>query len=276
MQTSIELLRILLPIAYALAEVCYLSLFLRDDALARRLATPLLLLAVVLHALFIVLRGIAMARHPIGSPLEALTILAFAVALVHLIVELTHKNQGAGVFVIGVVFVFQLVASTFMELFEAPPRLEILLQSPLFGLHTGTAILGYSGFAVSAAYGLLFLLLYRELKASRFGRIYERLPSLDLLASMTVRAAGVGLFFLTIAMIAGIVWSVRLDYDVFRDPKFVTTVILWVVYGACIGAHYLLGWHERRVIYFSLIGFLIMLFSLAAVHVLFRSFHSFA
>ena len=139
------------------------------------------------------------------------------------------------------------------------------MLSTWFGIHTGTAIIGYSGFAVSAAYGLLFLLLYREIKASRFGRIYERLPSLELLAHMTVRAAVVGFVFLTVAMVAGIVWSLRLQYDFIRDPKFFTTVLLWVVYGACIGTHYLLGWHERRVIYFSLFGFAIMIFSMAAV-----------
>jgi ABC-type transport system involved in cytochrome c biogenesis permease subunit len=276
MNTAIELLRILLPIAYALAEVCYLSFFLRDDAVARRIATPLLLTSVVLHAAFIVLRAAALGRNPIGSPLEALTILAFAVALVHLLIELGHKDQGAGALVIGVVFVFQLFASTFMSEPQAPEQLRPLLQSPIFGLHTVSAILGYSGFAVSAAYGLLFLLLYRELKASRFGRVYERLPSLDLLARMTVRAALVGLIFLTVAMLAGVVWSVRLGLDFMRDPKFFTTLLLWVVYGACIAAHYVFGWHERRVIYFSLVGFTIMIFSLAAVHVLFRSFHSFA
>jgi ABC-type uncharacterized transport system permease subunit len=276
MFAAIELLRILLPTAYALVEVCYLSLFLRDDPVARRMATPLLIGTVAMHAVFVLLRGLALQRHPIGTPLEALSIMAFAVALVHVFIEVTHRDQGAGVFVIGVVFIFQLVASTFLGKPATPPGAESLVHSPLFGLHTGTAILGYSGFAVSAAYGLLFLLLYRELKASRFGRIYERLPSLELLAQMTVRAAVVGLAFLSIAILIGIVWAMRLDYDFLRDPKFFTTLVLWVIYGSCVVAHYVFGWHERRVVYFSLIGFVLMLFSMTAVHILFRSFHRLA
>lgn len=270
-----QLLRILVPIAYALAEVLYLSLFLRDDPLARRAATPFLLCTVILHGAFILLRGFELHRHPIGSPLEALTIMAFAVAMVHVLIEVTHGNQGAGVFVIGVVFIFQVIASAFMGTHNAAAPLEIYILSPWFGIHTGTAIIGYSGFAVSAAYGLLFLLLYREIKASRFGRIYERLPSLDLLAHMTVRAAAVGFVFLTAAIIAGVIWSLQLDFAFFKDPKFFTTILLWMVYGACLGAHYFLGWHERRFIYFSLFGFLIMIFSMVVVHALFRSFHSF-
>ncbi len=63
----------------------------------------------------------------------------------------------------------------------------------MFGLHAGMAILGYSAFAVSAIYGFLFLLLYHDLKSTHFGLIYRRLPSLDVLAKMNIRAAVLGL-----------------------------------------------------------------------------------
>jgi ABC-type transport system involved in cytochrome c biogenesis permease subunit len=252
----------------------YIGVFIREDALARKLATSGLAVAVALHALSLLLRGLVLHRHPIANPLESMTMIAFAVAVVHLYVEVTHKNQAAGAFVIGLVFVFQLVASAFMG--PTGTAVNPLLRSPLFGIHTGSAILGYSGFAVSAAYGILFLLLYREIKASRFGLLYERLPSLDLLALMSIRAAAVGLFFLSIAIIVGLVWSSRLTIDVWHDPKFIFTIMLWAVYSLCLGAYYALGWSGRRVVFCSLIGFAIMLFSMAVVHLLFRSFHNFA
>jgi len=273
MQALLDLLRIILPVSYALVLMNYIGLFLRDDPLARRLATRGLVVAVSLHALSLVARTIALHRHPIANPLESLTVIAFALAVVHLAVEAAHKTQGAGAFVIAVVFVFQLISSAFMRSVEV---VNPILRSPWFGLHTGSAILGYSGFAVSASYGLLFLLLYRELKSSRFGRLYERLPSLDLLARMTIRAAGVGLVFLSMAIVVGIVWSSRLVIDAWHDPKFIVTVLLWFVYALCVGAHYVLGWSGRRVVYFSLIGFTIMIFSMAAVNLIFPSFHSFA
>jgi ABC-type uncharacterized transport system permease subunit len=272
MQAILDLLRIILPIAYALVLMNYIGLFVREDSLARRLATSGLAVAVTLHALSLVFRGLVQQRHPIAHPLEAMTMIAFAVAVVHLYIEATHKNQGAGVFIIGLVFIFQIIASAFMRpVVVSNP----LLSSRLFGLHTGTAILGYSGFAVSAAYGMLFLLLYREMKASRFGRLYERLPSLDVLARMTIRAAAVGLIFLSIAIVAGLVWSSRLGIDVWQDPKFIFTILLWL-YAVCLSAHYGFGWSGRRVVFFSLAGFTIMLLSMAVAHLLFRSFHSFA
>ncbi len=274
MQAVLDLLRIVLPIAYAIVLMNYIGIFVREDPLARKLATSGLAVAVSLHALSLVLRGLVLHRHPIASPLEAMTMIAFAVAVVHLYVEVTHKNQAAGAFVIGLVFLFQIVASAFTG--PATTALNPLLHSPLFGIHTGSAILGYSGFAVSAAYGILFLLLYREIKASRFGLLYERLPSLDLLAQMSIRAAAVGLVFLSIAIVVGLVWSARLTIDVWHDPKFIFTIMLWAVYTLCLGAYYVFGWSGRRVVFCSLIGFTIMLLSMAVVHLLLRSFHNFA
>jgi ABC-type uncharacterized transport system permease subunit len=273
MQAVLDLLRVVLPIAYALVLMQYIGLFVREDPLARRLATSGLAIAIGLHAVSLIIRGLIYHRHPIANPLESMTMIAFAVAAVHLYIEVTHKNQGAGMFVIGLVFVFQVVSSAFMRPVEVASP---ILNSRLFGVHTGTAILGYSGFAVSAAYGTLFLLLYRELKASRFGRLYERLPSLDVLAQMSVRAAAVGLFFLSIAIVVGLIWSARRDIDVWQDPKFIFTILLWLVYGSCVAAHYRLGWSGRRVVYFSLAGFTIMILSMTVAHLLFRgSFHSF-
>lgn len=274
MQAVLDLLRIVLPIAYAIVLMNYIGIFVREDPLARKLATSGLAVAVALHALSLLLRGLVLHRHPIANPLESMTMIAFAVAVVHLYVEVTHKNQAAGAFVIGLVFAFQLVASAFMG--PASTAVNPLLHSPLFGIHTGSAILGYSGFAVSAAYGILFLLLYREIKASRFGLLYERLPSLDLLALMSIRAAAVGLCFLSIAIVVGLIWSSRLTIDVWHDPKFIFTIMLWAVYSLCLGAYYALGWSGRRVVFCSLIGFTLMLFSMAVVHLLFRSFHNFA
>jgi len=274
MEAILETLRIVLPTAYALCEVAYLSYFWRDDQIARRVATPLLAGAVGLHLLYITLRWIAVGHIPLDSAASVLTMIAFATAFVHLMIEVNYRNQGAGAFLIGFVFVFQLAASASLPDI-ASMRPNPLLHSHWIAVHSGAAILGYSGFAVSAAYGILFLLLYSDIKSSRFGRIYERFPTLELLAGMTIRAAWVGLAFLTFSIVAGIVWSVRLQYAFFQDPKFIITILLWVVYGVCLLAHRAFGLHQRRFVYFSLVGFMIMIFSMAAVNVVFRSFHRF-
>jgi ABC-type uncharacterized transport system permease subunit len=211
-------------------------------------------------------------RIPLAVPAEVLTVVAFCTTLAYGYVETRTKNLSTGMFVLAFSTALQLAASGRIALQqEVPP----LLRMPSFGLHTGTAILGYSAFAVSAIYGLLFLLLYHELKASRFGLIYRRLPPLEVLAAMNIRAAVLGLASLTIAILAGAFWASRLYPGFIADPMFIVTLLVWCVYALCVFAHYRLGWRGKRTIYLSISGFLLMGLGLVSANIFLRTFHRF-
>ena len=272
MQAAIALLNTLLPIGYAVVAMSYSIEFFRQDPFAKRVNVPLLGGLVGLHAVYLGLRMFLYQHIPLASFYEVLTSIAFALAVVYLIIETTLKDQRTGMFVLTFGFGFQTVASAFMtDTFEFPE----VLRSPLFGVHTGAAVLGYTSFAVSAIYGVLYLLLYHDLKASRFGLVYQRLPSLDVLARMSLQAAVMGVVFLTTTISIGILWAAQKFPGFHSDPKFVTTVIVWLVYVGAIASHYGLKWDGRRTIYVSLFGFVFMVLSMFLVQVL-PSFHGFA
>ena len=188
MDATIRLLNTMLPMLYALAVVAYAVDFFREDPFAARAARVLMETILVLHALFIGLRTALYEHVPLASTAEVMTTVAFALALVYLFVEWRSKVRKTGMFLISFSFVFQTVSSAFISNRSFPG----VLRSPLFALHTVTAVLGYTAFAASAVYGLLFLLLYHELKKSRFGLVYERLPPLEVLARMSLGAVAFG------------------------------------------------------------------------------------
>jgi HemX protein len=128
---------------------------------------------------------------------------------------------------------------------------------------------------VSAIHGLLFLLLYHQLKSHRFGLIWRRLPSLELLASMSLRAAVLGLVFLTVTIVIGVLWATQRFPGFYGDSKFIMTLLVWFVYGIGIALHYWLGWSGRQTIFLSLVGFVLMVISMA-VRLWLPSFHGFA
>src|SRR4030095_16594895 len=121
-----------------------------------------------------------------------------------------------------------------------------ILRSPLFSVHTLSAVLGYTAFAVSAIYGLLYLLLYRDLKTSRFGLVYQRLAPLDTLATISLRAALTGQVFLTVTISCGALWASQRFPGFWQDPKFIMTGFIWLVYGAGVGLPSRRGWAGRR------------------------------
>jgi len=273
MESAIRALNIILPTFYALLWVDYALLFFRNDPFAEKAAKHLLRLTVLMHTLYLALRTVAYHHFPSATVFEAFSVLAFSVIVVYLWIESRIGVRTTGFFIIGIVFAFQLVSSSFVE---APESFSALLWEPVFMLHVTTALLGYSGMAISAVYGVLYLMLFYDIKKHRFGLIYKQLPSLEVMASFTYRSATLGLFFLTVAMVGGLALLVKVYGTYWSwDPKLMVTFIAWFIYGLCVGASRFLGWSAKRTAFTSIAGFAVILFSLVFVNLVFTNFHAF-
>ncbi|MEK7704009.1 MAG: cytochrome c biogenesis protein CcsA [Myxococcota bacterium] len=273
MRTVVDLVTALLPLLYGVAAVNYAVYFARRDPFAERTCTRFLVGVVTLHFVFLVLRAVHLGRYPIAMFPEYLTVVAFAVAGVYLYVERIQRSKATGAFIIALVTVLQVAASTSLPHVGAPK--SEYLASPLFGLHTMAAVLGYSALAVGAVYGVMFLLLFRALKRKNFGLLFERLPSLDVLASMGFGATLLGWLFLTATILIGTAMSLQLFPGFYRDPKFIITLFVWLFYGLAVAAYFLLGWRGARLVYLSLGGFAIAIVSVVGSHLVWHSFHAF-
>lgn len=272
MTLVLEFLTVTLPLFYALLAATYALVFFRDEPVAARVLKPALTTTLALHVLYITLRIVLFKHLPLATVFESFTMIGLALVLVYWIIERIVRNQNTGMFVLTLVFVFQTVSSAFIG-HEGP--INPILRSYWFGVHTTAAVVGYSAFALSAVYGTLYLMLHHELKANRFGIIYGRLPSLDTLAMMHERAALVGLVALTLTIIIGIGWLPRVFGWVLTDPKVLLTVAIWTVYVFVVLAQRY-GWMSRsRLIYVSIFGFVLLVFSTIAVNLWLRSFHAF-
>jgi ABC-type transport system involved in cytochrome c biogenesis permease subunit len=272
-ENIINALNILLPTLYALSWALYALLFFRNDPFAERAAPTLLYTTGTLHALDLVFRAIYFRHYPIATVFEAFSVLALAILVVYVLIEWRIGVRTTGMFIVGIVLIFQLVSSAFIT---SPPDTSALLREPTFVLHASTAVLGYAGMAISAIYGLLYLMLFYDIKKQRFGLIYKQLPPLEVMAGFTYRSAILGFIFLTVAMGLGLVLLVKVYGTYWRwDPKLAVTFIAWFIYSIGVGAGKFWGWSARRVAFASLAGFAVILFSLVVVNFFFTSFHEF-
>lgn len=268
----LPVLRCAVPTLYVLTTVLYgLRFFGRGGRLALH-ARQVFLATLALHLLFLLSFVIVHRRIPLGSGPEVMTVIACSTALAYGYVEMRTGNLSTGVFLLGFSTILQFASSGRIALRGAD---EPLLRNPWFALHALSAIFGYSAFAVSAIYGVLFLLLYRELKGKRFGRVYRRMPPLDILAKMNIGAAGFGFAILSVAITAGIFWAAHLYPGFFRDPMFLVTIVVWAIYALCILAHYRFGWRGHRTVYLSISGFVLMGLAMIAVSLFLKTFHRF-
>ncbi len=271
MHVTLHLLNTLLPMLYLAAGAAYVTDFVRGEPAAVRAARRLMEVTLACHLAYLVMRTVHESHVPLASKAELMSVVAFGTAAVYVVVERFTGVERTGAFVVLFSFVLQTLSSALVEDHTPFPA---VLRSPIFAVHTIAAVLGFVALGVSAIYGILFLLLHRELKGGRFGMIFNRLPPLETLARMNRRAATIGLGFLAVTILGGTFWAARTFPGFTGDPKFLITVSVWTVYLAALILHYVARWNSRRTIGVSLVGFVLLLLSMLVTRLL-PSFHVF-
>lgn len=264
-----------LPLVYGGAFAAYALAFFRRDVRSQQLSRVLLIAALVVHTSLIYVQTMAYGHCLVYSPFEMLTLISFTVTLTYLVVELTSGERSTGMFFTGLALLLQTVSAMFSPTVGEGVANPVLLSDAV-GLHISAALIGYTAFAISAVYGGLYLMLYRSLKANRFGTFFQRLPSLQLLERMSEKSAIVGVLFLTIAIVIAMVWLPRvLPAFSYGDPKLIGTAVVWLVYVAALVAKYVIRIDGRRVVMLTLVGFIGTIVSMTVVNLFLSGFHRF-
>jgi ABC-type uncharacterized transport system permease subunit len=271
----LRILNVILPFLYLSLTLRYAWLFARSKGEPRiwtRALSPALLAP---HLGFLILLGIRHSSAPITSLPELMSVLAFALAAIYFYVEWRMRNRSSGVFVLGLSFLAQAVSSLRMDL---DAEKSAILLNPLTALHAFAAAFGYAAFIVAFIYGLLYLLQRRHIRLRRFGLFFERMPSLEELDEMNCKAATAGFAFMTLSLLVGGWWLSRSQVapDVsFADPKIIVAFFIWAVFGAIFALKRFFGRGGGLTATLSIVGFLLLLFSMLVVDAIFSTFHIF-
>jgi ABC-type transport system involved in cytochrome c biogenesis permease subunit len=262
-----------MPIAYATLMGIYALSFFGAKRKLDHLTLPALLTVILLHFVHISVRTAEFDHPPVTTVYEVLTILAVCIAVAYAYIEIRTKTTSTGFFVLFLAFVFQTISSLFIrDLVDIDP----VLRSRLLGFHVSAALLGYTAISLSAVYGLLYLMLYHEIKSSRLGLIYSRLPNLETLERMSHKAEIFGFVMLTIAIIVGLFWLPQAFSSVsYWDPKLIATLVIWGIYAGGLWAKWEFGWQGRKTMILSLVGFGFIVLSMTVVNLYWSEFHGF-
>lgn len=273
MTPVIHFLNVLLPILYLGTFSVYFYDFIKGEKKFVNVKRLFIFLTLFTHLIYLLIRTSEFDHPPITNVFEIFTVLAFSITFSYFLLELITDIRGTGPFIIIISLVFQLISSLFIA---DQIVVKEVLKNNLLGIHVVNALLGYSGFTISAVYGFLYLTLYNDLKHNRFGLIFNRLPNLEVLEKLSFYSAVIGFILLTVAIIIGVIWlpSAFPKFS-FLDPKLIGTGIVWMLYGAGIFTKFFSKWRGKKLILLSITGFLIAIFSTILTNFLARSFHSF-
>ena len=270
----------ILLLLYAAAGCAYAVQFARRTFPTSRMATVLLVLAAFAHTFFIGMETMRIGHVPFASATSAISTFVWLLALSYLYIELTTAERSMGVFILPLLIALQAIPA-FSALTEEPR--SAILESPWFGVHVSSLLFAYASFALACVLGITYVLQFKEIKAKDLGFFYERLPSLNVLDEMNLRAVKIGWLFLTVGLITGGIWASQLqpssDSAVasmsMADPKIFVAVLCWAVYSFELYAQRAIGWRGRRAAWLSAVGFGIVLLNFVPVSYFFTTSHNF-
>jgi len=273
MTNTIDILNLLLPFFYLVTFTVYALDFLKEKLPLQNSKRLFLLVTILIHVFYLIIRTFEFNHTPITSKFEIFSVIAISVSLSYFILELLTDIRRTGLFILLISIIFQVISSLFISNNYHVPD---VLRNRMLGLHVISALLGYSGFAISAVYGVLFLTLYKNIKSNKYGLFFNRLPNLEILEQLGFYSMVIGFVLLTVAIIIGFIWLPQAFPNFsYSDPKLISTFLVWILYGSGIISKMIAKWYGKKVVIFSLTGFVFVILSLIITSVLAQTFHSF-
>jgi len=125
-----------------------------------------------------------------------------------------------------------------------------------FVMHVALSVFGLALLALAFVSAALYLLQFRELKAKRFGYIFQLFPPLERLDRLNHLALIAGFPTLTVGVLLAVGYAARYAGGWHVDPaQVVWGTFTWAVVGWAVWARVAWRWAGRRAAFASIAGF---------------------
>ena len=238
-----------------------------------RSAVALTVLAALVHASSLGLRGIAVGRAPWANMYEFTSAICLVAVIAWLVVLYRQRDTAVALSLLGGFVLLPVVVLMFLGgtvLYAQAAPLIPALRSYWIVIHVSAAITATGILLVSGVASVLYLVRERAGQTSR-------LPASATLDRVAYRTAVVALPIWTFAVITGAIWAEAAWGRYWGwDPKETCALVAWVVYAGYLHARATAGWRGSRAAWINVVGFGVMLFNLFFVNIVIAGLHSYA
>jgi HemX protein len=244
----------IVSLLYIATTFLYGAHFFNESQFAKRYKQPFLSMTVLTHVVYLGLLTSLEGYKISYSTVNLMTMVALTLTITYLFIEFMTKSEETGFFVIAFASGAQLISSV---LTAATPNTGTAIKGIGIGVHLVATIFGFSAIAIAGLYSILYLLLFRQIERNRFELLFQRLPNLEVLERLIMHAVAFGFIFLSITLFAGMIEQQAIKGSItLLEPKLITLVIIWMLYGASIFVKPIIGWDIKHMAYLFITLFL--------------------
>ena len=255
---------------YALSMGFYMASFLQIKLQLAKWGYRLLTVGWIFHTISLVSRWYVAQRPPLTNQFEFASSFAWGIALCFLFLSLKYKYHGVGFFIVPVIL---LITGYGASLSRDINPLMPALQSNWLLFHVFTAVFSYGAFGIAFGLGILYIVL-NKMKEDNYMR--GHLPKAHKVELLIYKTIAFGFLFLTAVIVTGAIWAQQAWTRYWAwDPKETWSLITWIIYAVFLHARVNKGVKGKTLAWFSIIGFISVLFTYMGVNVWLPSLHSY-
>ncbi len=241
---------------YLFAAILYVIYLVKSHPRIAQVGRLSLAVGFTLQTVLIVRSFLGYGYTPISNLAEGLSFLGWLLVGGFLIVERFYHLPIIGTFITPLVVGVLLPA---VLLRDEQGHVANAIKIPGMPVHIFIAFAGIAAFALATGVSVAYLLMERQVKGKKFGVLFSRLPSLEVLDELSDKLMRWGFVALSITMISGSIFAHRAWGDYWRwDPKLTLSLVGWLVYAALVHARLFAGWRGRRAAFLTMVGFVIL------------------
>lgn len=255
-------------ILYIISSLAFFVYITLDKEKVGKYAVYATVIGFAVHTIAMLLRIIESGRLPFSNQFEFATSFTWGIVLCYIVLHYVYKFTAVGAFVMPLAFLMMGYASMLPKTIKP---LMPALQSRWLTIHVGTAIISYGSFAVACGLSIMYLINHYRGNEGK-----GNLPDAEASDYLSYRVIAFGYLMLTLVIVTGAIWAKKAWSRYWGwDPKETWSLITWLIYSVYLHLRFNRGWKGKTASWFSVIGFICVIFTFIGVNILLPGIHSY-
>jgi ABC-type uncharacterized transport system permease subunit len=245
----------------------------------KRLLLPLVSLAIVLEAVILVLRAVAIKAVPLTGLFESMIVLTIVFGLMYLFFSVAIQQVWFGSIMVWVMLVLVVLTGIVAE---PASQAQGPASTPWAIAHAVAMILAGASAMLATASAVLYLFATRKLKQKNLLQVLGKVPNIEKLEQMNLFGLKACFVFMTFGLAGGIGLAAistslnRTALDWLTDAKIVLIAVVWLLLATILVLWKTIKLKEKTIARVTIIAFALILFAVVGTSVCCRSGHHFS
>lgn len=248
-------------VLYLISSVWSVGHIIKPDLFNKKVARWATVMGFLIHSGYLIFLGIRSNNIPITNVYESFVSLLWCVLFVFINIDYLYKLPSLDTFLMPLVTALSLWALSFDK---SDMLITVSLQKFWLVAHIIPIFIGYAAFTISFSLSVMYLTQQRQLKHKIFGRLFNKLPSLEGIDMLIWKTISFGFPLLTLGLVFGTFWVKTQDIlgeMWYLDPKVILGLATWLIYAALLHMRLVASFHGTKIALLTIAGFCFVLFT---------------